>query len=41
MRGGVSSDTLFNDTDIEDLDILNKIVDENVETVKKTGLPLI
>lgn len=41
MRGGTNSHDLFYDTDVEDLSILNKIVDENIETAKKTQMPLI
>jgi hypothetical protein len=41
MRGSVNSETLFCDTDLEDIDILNKIVEENIEASKKSGLNLI
>ena len=41
MRGGVSSDVLFYDTDIEDLEIINKIILENIEATKKSGMPLV
>lgn len=41
MRGGVDSKDLFNDTDIEDLEILGKIVKENIETSKTTKMPMI
>lgn len=41
MRGGVTSDTLFHYTDVGDIDILNKIVEENIEATKKSGLPLL
>jgi len=41
MRGGVSSDALLYDTDLEDLEILSKVIGENIETTKKTGMPLI
>ena len=41
MRGGVSAHVLFNDTDISDLEFLNQITKENIETTKKTGMPLV
>jgi hypothetical protein len=41
MRGGVDSSTLMYDTDLEDLGILSKIVEENIEMSKKAGTPLI
>lgn len=41
MRGGVDSYILFHDTDLEDLSILSKIVEENIEMSKKAGTPLI
>ena len=41
MRGSVNSETLFSNTDLEDIDILNKIVEENIEASKKSGLNLI
>ena len=41
MRGSVKSETLFSNTDIEDIEILNKIVEENIEASKKSGLNLI
>jgi hypothetical protein len=41
MRGGVDSINLMHDTDVGDFEILNKIVEENIETVKKTQLPLL
>lgn len=41
MRGGVTSDVLLYDTDLEDLEIIGKIVEENIEASKKTGMNLI
>lgn len=41
MRGGVSADTLTYDTDMEDFSILHTVIEENIETAKKTGMPLI
>lgn len=41
MRGGVDAHKLLTDTDIEDLEVLNKIIQENIETAKKTQMPLI
>jgi hypothetical protein len=40
MRGGVQAVDLFN-SDVDDISILYKIVEENIETAKKTGQPLI
>lgn len=41
MRGGVDSYVLLNETDIEDLEIIGNVVKDNIETTKKSGLPLI
>jgi hypothetical protein len=41
MRGGVSSDVLMYGTDLEDLQIISKIVEENIEASKKTGMNLV
>jgi hypothetical protein len=41
MRGGVTSDVLTFDTDMEDFSILHTVIEENIETAKKTGMPLI
>lgn len=41
MRGGIAADLLFYDTDLDDLEIIGKIVEENIEASKKTGLNLI
>jgi hypothetical protein len=41
MRGGVPADLLMYDTDLDDLEIIGKIVEENIEASKKTGLNLI
>ena len=41
MRGGVDAYKLFYDTDVEDLDILGKIVEENIETSKKAKTPIL
>jgi len=41
MRGGVDAHELLHNTDVEDRDIISEIVKENVETVKKTGMPLL
>lgn len=40
MRGGVQSDVLFN-SDVEDIEILSKIVQENIEISKKSGTTMI
>lgn len=41
MRGGVDSHVLMYESDIEDLEILSKVIKDNIETTKKTGLPLL
>jgi len=41
MRGGVDSYILMHETDIEDMEILAGIVKDNIESTKKTGLPLL
>lgn len=41
MRGGVDAAHLMNDTDVEDIGIISKIVSENIESTKKSGMPLI
>lgn len=41
MRGGVSANDLFYNSDLDDLEILSDIVKENIETSKQTKMPLI
>lgn len=41
MRGGISANDLFNVFSFEDREILNKIINDNIEATKKSGLPLI
>lgn len=41
MRGGVDSYVLMHETDVEDLEILTNVIKDNIETTKKTGLPLL
>lgn len=41
MRGGVSSSDLMYDTDVGDFEILNKIIEENIDTTKKTQMPML
>lgn len=41
MRGGVDSETLFYNADLEDIEILNRVVMENIESSNKTGMPLV
>ena len=41
MRGGLDVHRLMSDTDLEDIAILNQVIEENIETVKKTNLPLL
>jgi len=41
MRGGVDSNILMYYTDIDDIEVLNTVVEENIETTKKSGMPLL
>lgn len=41
MRGGVDADNLMYNSDMEDLEIISKVVSENIEAAKKTGQPII
>jgi hypothetical protein len=38
MRGGISYSEVF-ELDIKERDIINKIIDGNLETTKKSSLP--
>jgi len=38
MRGGVNIEQIF-DMDIKDHEIISKIIKENLETTKESGLP--
>jgi|TARA_B110000238_G_scaffold75699_1_gene83405 hypothetical protein len=41
MRGGVDSHILLHDTDLEDFDVMNKIIMSNIENVKSSGMPIL
>lgn len=41
MRGALTYHDLFHVISVEDRDILNKIIKEQIETVNKTGLPIL
>ncbi len=41
MRGGVTSEDLFDRYSFEDRQILNEIIKENIETTKKSGIALL
>lgn len=41
MRGGVDSIDLLYRYSLEDREILHKIINDNIETTNKTGMPLI
>ena len=41
MRGGVSSEDLFHIYSYEDRMIINEIIKENIETTKKSGMPIL
>jgi len=41
MRGSLSYDDLFYKISIDDREILSQIINDNIETTNKTGLPLI
>jgi hypothetical protein len=38
MRGGVSAENLFS-VDVKDIDIIQKLIRQNLETTKDSGLP--
>jgi hypothetical protein len=38
MRGGVSAENLFS-VDVRDIDIIQKLIRQNLETTKDSGLP--
>lgn len=41
MRGGVSVDQLLYDTDLEDQEVMSKIIKENIENTKNSRMPLL
>jgi len=41
MRGGITANDLFWLYSHEDIQIINDIIKENIDTVNKTGLPLL
>lgn len=41
MRGGVNSHDLLYDTDIEDQEIMRRIIKENIENTKNAKMPLL
>lgn len=41
MRGGVNINDLFHTYSAEDLEIMSKIIKENIETTKATQLPIL
>lgn len=41
MRGGVTSTDLLNMYSPEDRDMILKIIDDNIELTKKSGMPLL
>lgn len=41
MRGGVSIDQILYDTDLEDHEIITKIIKDNIENTKNSKMPLI
>lgn len=41
MRGGVSVEKYLYDMDLEDREIIQKIIKENVENTKNTKMPLL
>lgn len=41
MRGGISVDQILYDTDLEDHDIIGKIIKDNIENTKNSKMPLI
>lgn len=41
MRGGVDYHNLLVETDLEDIEVMNRVIEDNIETVKKTNMPLL
>jgi len=41
MRGGVTSQDLFNLYSYEDRNIMSSLIKENIEATKKSGMPLL
>jgi hypothetical protein len=41
MRGGVSVDQLMYDTDLEDQEVMSRIIKENIENTKTARMPLL
>jgi hypothetical protein len=41
MRGGVNVNDLFHKYSHEDLELMGKIIKENIETTKATNMPLL
>jgi hypothetical protein len=41
MRGGVSVEQILYDTDLEDHEIMSKLVKDNIENTKNSKMPLI
>jgi hypothetical protein len=41
MRGGVTIEQLLYDTDIEDQEVMSRIIKENIENTKTAKMPLI
>jgi|TARA_B100000085_G_scaffold4655_1_gene4201 hypothetical protein len=41
MRGGITVDKLLYDTDIEDQEIISKIIKDNIENTKNARMPLL
>jgi hypothetical protein len=41
MRGGITVDKLMYDTDLEDQEVMTRIVKENIENTKNTKMPLL
>ena len=41
MRGGVSVEQILYDTDLEDHEIMSKLVKDNIKNTKNSKMPLI
>ena len=41
MRGGVTIEQLLYDTDLEDHEVMSKIIKDNIENTKNSRLPLL
>ena len=41
MRGGINVNDLFDRYSIEDIELMNKVITDNIEATKATHMPLL